>query len=151
DPRNLAIIAREYAGLEITKDDPYRKRYGEIIGKAWGEVEPGFLSYAVKDAIVTRLAYARLRTEAQSLADDFLRDSSDVLPQAGDRFGLLTEAVQVKKAIALAQITRNGMCVDVEAVRAGETDLLRRLNEVTARLRAICPELYKTDEQGLLR
>jgi DNA polymerase I-like protein with 3'-5' exonuclease and polymerase domains len=151
EQRNLAVIAREYAHLEISKDDPYRMRYGEIIGEDWGEVEAGFFSYAIKDAIVTRLAYARLRTEAQALADDFLRDGSDVLPQAADRFGLLTESVQVKKAIALAQVSRNGMCVDLEAVRDGEAELLRHLDEVTTRLRAVCPELYKTDKQGGLR
>ena len=52
-PRNLAIVGKQYAGLEITKDDPYRKRYGEIIGVDWADVEEGFFSYAIKDAIVT--------------------------------------------------------------------------------------------------
>src|SRR5262245_20420849 len=45
DPRNLAVVAGAYAGLSISKDDPYRVRYGEIIGKAWGTVEQGFFEY----------------------------------------------------------------------------------------------------------
>jgi len=53
DPRNLAVVAKQYAALKISKDDPYRTRYGEIIGKDWETVEDGFFSYAVKDAIVT--------------------------------------------------------------------------------------------------
>jgi hypothetical protein len=56
-PRNLAEIAIEYASLAIDKNDPYRMRYGEIIGKDWAEVERGFFDYAVKDPIVTLAAY----------------------------------------------------------------------------------------------
>jgi DNA adenine methylase len=63
---------------------------------------------------------------------------------------LLSEAVQVKKAIALAQITRNGMRVDREWVSKVEGDLRRRLDQAVVNVRAICPELYKTDAAGHL-
>src|SRR5262249_25217479 len=45
NPRDLAALARQYAGLEISKDDPYRMRYAEIIGRDWDEVEEGFFTY----------------------------------------------------------------------------------------------------------
>src|SRR5439155_251509 len=33
-PRDLAAVAQSAAGLSIRKDDPYRMRYGEIVGAA---------------------------------------------------------------------------------------------------------------------
>src|SRR5262249_26267173 len=66
--RNLGVVAREYVGLEVDKADPYRLRYGEIIGKDWATVEAGFFTYAIKDAIVTLPAYRALRQQAMALA-----------------------------------------------------------------------------------
>jgi DNA polymerase family A len=141
--RNLAVVAKEYAGLEIDKDDPYRTRYAEIIGKDWATVEEGFFSYAIKDAIVTRPAYLAIREQALALADAFDRVSADVLPDARERFGVLTEAIQVKKAIALAQIPRNGLTLDRVRLDGAEADLRRRLPEAEARVGELCPTLYK--------
>jgi hypothetical protein len=148
EPRNLAVVALQYGGLEVDKDDPYRLRYGETLGRDWAEVEEGFFRYAVKDALVTRPAYLALREQALALAEESGRRCGDVLPDAAERFGLLTEAVQVKKSIALAQVTRNGMAVDLTRVRQGEADLRRRLDGAVARVRGICPGLFKTDKQG---
>ena len=60
-PRDLGVVALEYAGLEIDKDDPYRLRYAEIIGRDWATVERGFFDYAVKDPIATLAAYRAMR------------------------------------------------------------------------------------------
>jgi hypothetical protein len=147
-PRNLEVVAREYAGLEVDKEDPYRKRYGEVLGKDWSEVEPGFFEYAIRDAIVTLPAYLAVRQKAIALADAF--GDADVLPGARERWGLLTEAVQVKKAIALAQVTRNGMHLDRERLCHAEADLRQRLANAVARVRRQCPGLFKTDKAGNL-
>ncbi|VTT98777.1 dna-directed dna polymerase : Uncharacterized protein OS=Acanthamoeba castellanii str. Neff GN=ACA1_322130 PE=4 SV=1: DNA_pol_A_exo1: DNA_pol_A [Gemmataceae bacterium] len=145
--RDLAVVAQQYAGLTISKDDPFRMRYGEIIGKSWDEVEEGFFRYGIKDAIVTRLAYLAIRKQAVALVEAFGRDHPEIRSDARQKFGLLTEAVQVKKAVALAQITRNGMTVDLEWVRHSEAGLREELQKATARAQAVCP-VYKTDEQG---
>jgi hypothetical protein len=147
DPRDLAAVARDYAGLQISKDDPYRKRYGEIIGKDWDDVEEGFFTYGVKDAVVTRPAYLAIRRQALALADEYARHGGDVLPDARQKFGLLTEAVQVKKAIALAAVTRNGMAVDLDGVRRKEADLRAAIAEAAAAAQAVCP-VYKVDDRG---
>jgi hypothetical protein len=149
-PRDLAEVAKHYAGLEISKEDPYRTRYGEILGRDWEEVEDGFFAYAVKDAIVTRPAYLALRKRALALAEEFGRTSADVRADARQRFGLLTEAVQVKKAIALAAVTRHGLCLDQPWLRDAEAELRRRLGEAVAAVRALCPGLYRTDGDGNL-
>jgi hypothetical protein len=150
DRRNLAVVAREYAGLLIDKEDPYRHRYGELMGKDWSTIEPGFWDYAIKDAIVTRTAYLVIRKQAERLLADFRGACEDIMSDAVDRFGLLTEAVQVKKAIALSQIQRNGMCVDTVRARQAEAALRQRLREAVANVQELCPGLFKTDRGGNL-
>src|SRR5262249_21694089 len=109
-------------------------------------VEDGFFAYAIRDAIATRPAYLALLNRAERLLTEF--PGEDILPDARERFGLLTEALQVKKAIALAPIGRAGMHVDQRLVEQVETDLRRRLDAAMARAREVCPGLYKTDEAG---
>jgi DNA polymerase I-like protein with 3'-5' exonuclease and polymerase domains len=150
DPRDLSVVAKEYADLEISKDDPYRMRYGEIIGADWAAVEQGFFDYAAKDAVVTRAAYRAMRKQALALAEEFGRHDPDVLPDAAERFGLLTETIQTKKAIALAQIQRNGMCLDAPRLAAAEADLRKRLDGLVAAVRELCPALYKLRKDGAL-
>jgi hypothetical protein len=67
--RDLGVVALEYAGLEIDKDDPFRLRYGEIIGRDWATVERGFFDYAIKDPIATLAAYHAMRAEAIKLME----------------------------------------------------------------------------------
>jgi hypothetical protein len=148
EPRHLAIVARQYTGLPINKDDPYRMRYVETLNKDWGEVEEGFFDYAVKDAIVTRLAYGALRKQGLALVEEFGRNSSDIRADAREKFGLLSEAIQVKKAIALVQITRNGMHIDQAWLQKVEDDLRQRLDSAVAQMRSLCPELYKVNKKG---
>ena len=75
-PRNLAEVAAEYAGLEVDKDDPFRLRYDEIIGKDWQGVGRGFFEYAIKDPIATLAAYAEMRRVATELMKAYGHDPS---------------------------------------------------------------------------
>jgi hypothetical protein len=75
-PRDLAEVALAYAGLAIDKCDPYRLRYGEILGVDWAKVEPAFFEYAVKDAIVTLAAYEAMLPIAIKLMEDHGDDPS---------------------------------------------------------------------------
>jgi hypothetical protein len=126
--RNLARVAKEYAGLEVDKADPYRLRYGEIIAKDWSAVDPGFFEYGARDAAVSLPTYLALRREALRLQAAF--PGGEILPDAEERFGPLSEAVQVKKAIALASIQRRGIGVDLEEARAGEVHRVKRATAV---------------------
>jgi hypothetical protein len=142
--RDLAAVGRQYARLEISKDDPYRLRYGEIIGRDWDELEEGFFAYAIKDAIVTFHAYRKMTLEANRLMAEFIKGSEKISDDAVPRFGLLSEYVQVKGAVALAQVSRNGMSLDFHAVQAAEAELRARLDGATTALRDTVPELFKT-------
>jgi DNA polymerase I-like protein with 3'-5' exonuclease and polymerase domains len=151
DPRDLATVAKQYVGMEISKDDPYRKRYAEIIGQDWTTIEEGFPDYAIRDAIATLPTYLAIAEQASALEDQFAHHDTDILPDAVERFGLLTEAIQVKKAIALTQIQRNGQCLDHPRLMDAEADLRQRLAGAVARARELCPELYKIDKEGALK
>jgi len=108
--RALDVVASEWAGIdELNKNDPYRTRYGEIIGRDWREVKQGFFGYAAKDPIATLLAYEQMVPVADAL---MVEHEADIHPDARERFGLLTENVQVAGAIALATVERNGIHVD---------------------------------------
>lgn len=143
--RDLAVLGREYAGLEITKDDPYRKRYGEIVGRDWADVEPGFFEYAIKDPIVTWHVHQTQREQAAALAE-----AAGVKPDVVARFGVLTETVQVKGAIALAQVTRTGMHVDLNRAASIHHGYRAALAEIADRIRAMpeCDGLFKTRKTG---
>jgi hypothetical protein len=147
-PRDLATVAREYAGLVLDADDPFRTQYGEVIGADWSLVHPGFFTHSITHAIALRPAYLAVRRQARAVADDFNRYSRDVRGDARERFGLLTESVQVKKAIALAQITRNGLRVDRARLLDAERDLRQRLDEAVRQVLLLCPELYRTGCDG---
>jgi DNA polymerase I-like protein with 3'-5' exonuclease and polymerase domains/site-specific DNA-adenine methylase len=149
-PHDLGTLAQEYAGLQIDKSDPYRRRYGEIINKPWDTVERGFFHYAIADAIATWHTYQEIRRRALAVTDAFARVDRDVLEDAREKYGLLSEGVQVKKAIGLAAIQRNGMALDRRRLAAGEADLRRRLAGAVAEVRAACPGLYQTDKDGKL-
>jgi hypothetical protein len=147
DMRDLAVVARQYAGLEVSKNDPYRMRYGEIIGMDWAVVEEGFFQYGVKDSIVTKPTYLAIRKQALALVEEFGRYCKDILPDARQRFGVLTEAIQIRKGIALAQLTRHGMNVDLDWVRKTESELREEMLRAAAAAQAICP-VYKVKSDG---
>jgi hypothetical protein len=143
-PRDLAVVGKRYAGLEIDKNDPYRMRYGEIIGRDWADVEEGFFTYAIKDPIVTLQAYRRMVLDAHQLMATLGRNNPDVRDDAIERFGLLSEFVQVKGTVALAQVSRYGMHLDRALVEASASELRGRRDAAFEALHAMRHDLFKT-------
>jgi DNA adenine methylase len=129
-PRDLGTVAAAYARVEIDKGDPHRLRYGELIGKDLATVERGFLDYAMKDAVATRLAYRGVRKAARACAE-----RAGTAAEVTASYGLLGERVQVLAAIALAKITRNGIHLNLSQARAVEANLRDRLRQAVERLR----------------
>jgi DNA polymerase I-like protein with 3'-5' exonuclease and polymerase domains len=101
---SLADAVKQWCGYELAKDS-FRLRFGETIGKDWQDIEPGFTRYAVCDAIATWQLFTKLTHEAYRIC------CHHNLPR---QFGFLTEAIQVKAAISLDHIHRNGLHVDLE-------------------------------------
>ena len=147
-PRNLAEVAREYAGLVVDKTDPFRLRYGEIIGHEWSLLDPGFFNYAIKDPIVTLAAYQTMADEAANLMENHAPDLTDAL----DRFWVLSEAIQVKASITLAAIGRRGINVDQARLDVIRANLLRRQEEAISGLSGLdhTGDLFRLDKAGKL-
>jgi len=146
-PRDLGTISNLYLGVVIDKDDPYRLRYAELLDLPWELADPGFFRYAIKDAIVTRKLWDVLSAIAADMVKPF---SKEILPRASSRFGLLTESLQVRGAIALAEIERNGIALDQVQVEATKEGLSREVDSLIQKLRQL-PEsegLFKFNRSG---
>lgn len=121
-PRNLEEVSLQYcpghaANKEMGGEDPYRMRFGELLGVVnWGLMDPGFFDYAARDALATYHAYLALKKEAEALQSPWVPGEGEeryaCYPDCVGRFGPLTEAVQVKGSVALRGVTLRGMCVD---------------------------------------
>ena len=133
--RPLAALAAEYAGLRLP-DDPVDA--GPCGARA-------VLDAAVARAVATREVYGQLVRRA----GPFLPTTGE-MPEALGRFGPLTETIQVRGAIALQRVTRNGLHVDEAHRAAVEAHLRSELERLTAELRALPggDDLFHLDGQG---
>lgn len=147
--RDLGSLAKTYLGVVIDKDDPFRLRFGELIGRDWGSVDPGFFRYAAKDAIATRKLWDVLSAIAAKLIAPF---KEELLPESVERFGLLTESLQVRGAIALAEIERLGIEIDQGQVESTKRKLEEEIASLVSRIEDL-PEaegLFKREKSGSL-
>jgi hypothetical protein len=166
----LEACAARYLKVRLPKDvadavgDPVRLSYGKWLNRPPGQIEPVYLEYLAKDVIATLFLYRRLRR--------LLRDSRHVwgfvseawLCQQVRCWGEQTHHIQLRGAVVLTEITRNGLHLDRgrrdklerglteqlgrqrEALRAygylaGGTGSDRSLQAVLGRLAARHPEL----------
>jgi DNA polymerase I-like protein with 3'-5' exonuclease and polymerase domains len=145
--RDLGTLAKAYLGVFIDKDDPFRLRYAELLDRPWEQADPGFFSYAIKDAIVTRKLWEVLSAIAAKLIKPF---RSQVSPGAERSFGLLTESLQVKAAIALGQIERQGIALDQKQVAATKAKLSQEVEKLIEDLQQLpeCEGLFKHSKSG---
>lgn len=143
--RDMDKVAKEYLEKEISKKgNEYRLRFGELLNispAAWEkEVDSGFFEYACQDALTTWELYTVMRPYAESLQKRF---GGVAYPDAQKRFGVLTEAIQVKASIALAKITKNGMRVDRERARTLESATRKEFDEFIPYLAQNFPDVLK--------
>jgi len=144
--QSLDKLAQQ-VGIRLDKQDPYRLRYAELIGlpsEVWSCFDPGWFEYAAADAIATWHVWQQLQKEAELLQPS----PGDLLPGAEDRWGLLTETLQVRGAIALEAISRQGVQVDLEQVQRVQADISAAVAEQSAVLEGLGqqlgePELFK--------
>jgi DNA polymerase I-like protein with 3'-5' exonuclease and polymerase domains len=157
-PTNLANLAADFTTLQLNKEDPYRLRFGELIGMSQTRLQradSGFFEYAVADVVATQRLYPALTHEAEELMLGYGYDRGsntyEILPDAIDRYGYLSEAIQVKASIVLAHMYRRGVNVD----RSGVQQLLRekrqRVAELTSELKKDYPKVLTYDREGGVR
>jgi DNA polymerase I-like protein with 3'-5' exonuclease and polymerase domains len=139
--RDLGTVASEYAGIQLDKTDPYRTRFGELIGADWSQIDRGFFDYAIADAHATVLSYRRMKEVAGSMNP------------CSYRFGLLTESLQARAAIVLDQIARNGMVLDLKMLSELQDRYRMEIASLTQRLmiQPCAGALFKRNHDGSLK
>ena len=146
--RNLSEVAVSWAKVDdLNKLDPWRLRYGEIIGADWRTVDRSAWSYAAKDPIATRLAFIPLRNRARELARQNKVDRQTIR-----LYGLLSQRLQIRAGIALAAVNHRGICVDTARRKQTERRLRDELQRLTNRLDTT-PDLagvFCRDKEGKL-
>ena len=141
--RDLGTVAQDYAGLSLNKSDPYRLRYGELIGlsaEAWTETEVGFWTYAAGDVIATLQVAKRQFQIVQELIGPY---RGQLLPDALRRFGPLTACLQVQGAIALDCLSRTGINVDLNQSRALQDEITQTMETEVLELERLLPGAFK--------
>lgn len=141
--RNLSEVAAEWAGMGVDKTDPYRRRFGELIGREteWSNADPGFFRYACRDTAATLRAYLALAREAVRQAERAglgPRWQQELWPE----FGVLTEQIQVKSSIALAMASRVGFGIDHGEIAKVEAQLAEVIETCIVELRQHWPQLF---------
>lgn len=150
--RNLDEVSQAYAGFAVDKTDPYRMRYGEIQNKNFKDVtDKGFFDYAAVDAYAQAKLWPGLHAEAKCIADRFARA---YLPDPAkracqwDRWGLLTERIQVLGAVALAKVEKNGLPFCPDRAVEDETKTRASLAPLLEEIRALRPNFFKKNKDG---
>jgi hypothetical protein len=157
-PGRLDEVLADYTALRVDKDDPYRLRFGELVGlprKQWDGVDPGFFDYAIGDAVAVHRLYPALAYEATRLMHEHGFDPKatryDIGPDAVERFGYLGELIQVKASVTLAFMFRTGVRVDLARTRAQEARLREELAAVAADLDRDHRDVLTFTRRGVLR
>ncbi len=157
-PTNLANLAAEFTTLQLSKEDPYRLRFGELIGLSRCDLQhadPGFFQYAIADAVATHRLYPALTQLAYELMADYgyhpERDRYEILPDAIERYGYLSEVIQVKASIVLSQMFRRGVHIDEAGIQRLADEKRRRVGELTYELRRDYPDVLTFDRDGAVR
>lgn len=142
--RNLAEIAADYVGVEVDKQDPYRMRYGELLGlPSWEGVDEGFFDYAIRDAVVTYLVYRRQAAVASAVVRACRSHAPrEMVWQAERKYGYLTEAIQTAGSLALQSMSRVGIQTSREKVEAYEAAVRDEMAKHLERMTSLRPGVF---------
>lgn len=147
ESRALDLVTAKYA-RECPlpdKSSPYRTKFGELLNSNWALVDPGYFDYASLDAIATWHCYQGLKVEALKLSQQF---SHRFHPNAIERWGVLTESIQIQAAISLSAQTRLGIAVDKEAAKWEELEVRCMVDEHYDWLVENYPQIFKWRKDG---
>ena len=143
-PQNLGKLCSQYAkelniSFTVDKESPYRLRFGELLEvEDWTKVDQGFFDYAASDSAATQKIYKLLYQKALDLSHEFGISDSKI-----KEYGPLTHHIQVKAAIALLKITRNGIGFNPGKVNLQELSIREGIKNDIASLDQEYPNLFQ--------
>lgn len=149
--RNLEKLTHAY-GLDCAPPDkasPFRKRFGKLLDQPdWNEVDRGFFDYAASDTVATWHLGEKLLERAWSYHNKI--DREKLHPKA-DEYGPLTARLQLRGAIALADISRRGFLIDVDLAWRTEVQKRTEYQEQLKWIEDNYPGLIKTEKESETR
>lgn len=143
-PQGLGKLCTQYArelqlSFDVDKESPYRLRFSELLKiEDWSKVDPGFFEYAAADPYATVKIYNLLKDEAISLCSRY-----EITEKQISEYGMLTLNLQVRAAIALAKITRNGIGYDSGKVNLLELNIRQDIKQDIDYLDRTYPGLFQ--------
>lgn len=165
-PTNLGVLTEEYGVGTLNKDDPFRTRFGELIGLTETEIEhhpqfESFATYALKDVLACYAIFQKQRVKGLELmrkagwSPDRSQKTYEMRPDCVEKWGVLSEKVQVCASLVLSELSRTPIRIDQERRMVMEAAArerhLRHLNSLLEKE----PELvkkskakYKTVREG---
>jgi hypothetical protein len=154
-PANLSVAAESVGLPPISKDDPYRLRFGELLGHSVEQMTANeefasFVDYALTDVLCCYRVYERQYRKAVEMMaavgppPHAATGGYQIHPEARQRFGVLTEAIQVKGSIVLAELGRKPLPIDQIARQQLEEAVRLQYQSQYETLQAEAPGLFKT-------
>lgn len=107
----LEKLALKRAGMQLRKDEGIRLRFGNYLGRE-SLLPQEFLDYAKQDAEATYKVYDSQRREAQIYASESYCPGP-LLDRAQERFGVLSEQIQIRAALAFSWLEQFPVRVDL--------------------------------------
>jgi DNA polymerase I-like protein with 3'-5' exonuclease and polymerase domains len=153
-PTNLAVLAKEAGTINLDKTDEYRLRFGELLGMSETEIDnhpesEGFISYALPDVIATYDVYFDVYNKAIKIMnaagfkDNKNLKKYEIHPDALKKYGPLSEAIQVRGSISLAQLSRTPLNIDLPKRQIFEDEERKLLEEAYEVIEKYNPLLIK--------
>jgi DNA polymerase I-like protein with 3'-5' exonuclease and polymerase domains len=150
---HLADLARQYAGMELEKGQE-RVTFGQwLLFPPDPEKDKSHLEYAANDAIATYRVYAALARKAEQYINP--PDCAyPMLPDATEKFGILSERNQVMGALGLDWFQQFPLVVDSDKVTKAldaSTKAITRLQDAMTDWAVDLPKLYKRKSGNVLK
>lgn len=153
-PTDLGTLSAEWGCGQPDKDSPYRLRFGEWLGLSESEIDvlpesAAFMAYALGDVIATHGVYREQRKAAVAVmrragwSPDPKQKTFEIRPDALQKFGPLSEYLQVKSAIVLAELSRTPLRIDQKKRAETEAATRDRYRAAIDALTAELPDLIK--------
>jgi hypothetical protein len=141
---SLAQCSSELLGIKLEKrrtdseGHDVRTGFGRFRGLHITAIPVEFLQYAAADVLATWLLFGKLINNIKGL----FRNTSgilgapdrDVLRGQIEKYGPLSHHIQVRASIVCDQMTRNGICVDVDAAMSRSAELDAAIDKCTIEL-----------------
>jgi DNA polymerase I-like protein with 3'-5' exonuclease and polymerase domains len=134
--RSLKDVTQDYLGYGLSKDDDIRLQFEKYRGRPLNELDPKFLAYAVKDAIATHFVFSEIYAKAEQNGGHKIPETLQL------QNGVLTERIQVGADIALHDITRRGIAIDLEKVREVRGRLETEIENQVSLLKKDYPDIF---------